>query len=107
LIVRIKSFRLYPGSCNRSIDGSVARRRHRRAIEIGASTSFVPQLARRDREAAKQALSNFLSGKPLSANQIKFIDMIVNHLVENGFMDPGLLYESPFTDINPTRGGVH
>jgi EcoEI R protein C-terminal len=38
---------------------------------------------------------------PLSANQIEFIDLIVNHLTEHGAMDAGLLYESPFTDLAP------
>jgi type I restriction enzyme R subunit len=27
--------------------------------------------------------------------------MIVDHLTEKGSMDPGLLYESPFTDVAP------
>ena len=55
-----------------------------------------------DREAAKEALAGFLSGKTLSANQIEFVDLIVNHLTEHGIMDAALLYESPFTDITPT-----
>jgi type I restriction enzyme R subunit len=42
-----------------------------------------------------------MEGKPMSANQIEFVNMIVNHLTENGAMDAGLLYESPFTDIVP------
>jgi type I restriction enzyme R subunit len=54
-----------------------------------------------DREAAKQAFGQFLSGKAQSANQIEFINLIIDHLTEHGVMDPGLLYESPFTDINP------
>ena len=27
--------------------------------------------------------------------------MIVDHLTDRGVMEPRLLYESPFTDINP------
>jgi type I restriction enzyme R subunit len=54
-----------------------------------------------DREAAKEALAGFLAGKTLSANQIEFINLIVNHLTEHGVMEAGLLYESPFTDISP------
>jgi type I restriction enzyme, R subunit len=41
---------------------------------------FVSSLIGFDREAAKQALATFLSGKTLNSNQIKFIDLIVNHL---------------------------
>ena len=54
-----------------------------------------------DREAAKEALSKFLAGKILSANQIEFVNLIVNHLTEHGVMDASLFYESPFTDVTP------
>jgi type I restriction enzyme R subunit len=37
----------------------------------------------------------------LSANQIEFVDLIVDHLTEHGIMDAALLYESPFTDLTP------
>jgi type I restriction enzyme R subunit len=62
---------------------------------------FVRSLVGLDREAAKRALAGFLANKKLSANQIEFLDLIVNHLTEHGMMDPALLYESPFTDVNP------
>jgi type I site-specific restriction endonuclease len=51
-----------------------------------------------DREAAKQAIAGFVSGKTLGANQIEFVSLIVEHLTEHGAMKPELLYESPFTD---------
>jgi len=62
---------------------------------------FVRSLIGLDREAAKEALGQFLAGKTLGANQIEFVNLIVNHLTDHGVMDPGLLYESPFTDISP------
>jgi type I restriction enzyme R subunit len=62
---------------------------------------FVRSLVGLDREAAKQAFAGFLDGKKLSANQIEFVDLIVNHLTEHGVMGASLLYESPFTDITP------
>jgi type I restriction enzyme R subunit len=62
---------------------------------------FVRSLVGLDREAAKQAFAGFLGGKKLSANQIEFVDLIVNHLTEHGVMGASLLYESPFTDITP------
>jgi type I restriction enzyme R subunit len=37
----------------------------------------------------------------LSANQLEFINLIVNHLTEHGAMEPDRLYESPFTDLTP------
>ncbi len=54
-----------------------------------------------DREAAKGALAGFLAGKTLGANQIEFVNLIVNHLTEHGVMEAALLYESPFTDLTP------
>jgi type I restriction enzyme R subunit len=62
---------------------------------------FVRSLVGLDRGAAKEAFAAFLSGKTLSANQIEFVNMIVDHLTENGAMDPALLYSSPYTDFSP------
>ncbi len=62
---------------------------------------FVRSLVGMDREAAKQALAGFLAGKTLGANQIEFVNLIVNHLTEHGVMEPRRLYESPFTDLTP------
>ncbi len=62
---------------------------------------FIRTLVGMDREAAKQAFGLFLSGQAQSANQIEFINLIIDHLTEHGEMDPGRLYESPFTDIDP------
>ena len=63
---------------------------------------FVRSLVGLDRQAAKQALGAFTAGKTLSANQLEFTNLIVDHLTEHGVMSPGLLYESPFTDLSPT-----
>lgn len=54
-----------------------------------------------DRSAAKEALGNFAGGKTLTANQIEFVSMVIDHLAEHGFVEPVTLYESPFTDITP------
>jgi type I restriction enzyme R subunit len=62
---------------------------------------FVRSLVGLDREAAKKALAGFIAGKTLGANQIEFVNLIVEHLTEHGAMNPKLLYESPFTDLNP------
>ena len=62
---------------------------------------FVRSLIGLDREAAKKALAGFIAGKPFSANQIEFVNLITDHLTEHGVMNPELLYESPFTDLNP------
>jgi type I restriction enzyme R subunit len=62
---------------------------------------FVRSLVGLDRQAAKEAMAGFLAGKALSANQIEFVNLIVNHLTEYGVMEAAMLYESPFTDLTP------
>ena len=62
---------------------------------------FVRSVVGLDRQAAKNALGSFLAGGNLRANQIQFLDEIVNHLTAHGCMDAARLYESPYTDFNP------
>ena len=62
---------------------------------------FVRSLIGLDRQAAKEAMAGFLNGKALSANQIEFVNVIVDHLTEHGILDAVMLYESPFTDLTP------
>jgi len=62
---------------------------------------FIRSLVGLDREAAKAALPSFLAQRTLTSSQIRFVDLIVEHLTEHGTMDPALLYESPFTDAAP------
>ncbi|WP_204150718.1 DEAD/DEAH box helicase family protein [Leptolyngbya sp. CCY15150] len=54
-----------------------------------------------DRIAAKAAFATYLEGTTLSANQIRFIENIIDYLTQHGIMDPGMLYESPYTDTHP------
>ena len=63
---------------------------------------FVRSLVGLDRAAVSEAFGEFLSAGTASAAQIEFINLIVEHLTDQGIMDPGLLYEPPFTDIAPT-----
>ena len=60
---------------------------------------FVRSLIGLDREVAKQEFSKFLADKTLNANQIEFINMIVDYLTEHGAIEAARLYESPFTDF--------
>ena len=63
---------------------------------------FVRSLVGMDREAAKAVLADFLVDKTLGANQIEFVNLIIDHLTERGVLLPAALYESPFTDVSPT-----
>ncbi len=61
---------------------------------------FIRSLVGLDREAAMEAFSAFLQGGTATANQIEFINLIVEELTQTGVMEPGRLFESPFTDVN-------
>ena len=62
---------------------------------------FVRTLVGLERDAAKAALGRFTAGGTLSANQIEFVNLVVEQLTARGIMSPELLYESPFTDFSP------
>jgi type I restriction enzyme R subunit len=61
---------------------------------------FVRSLVGLDREAAKRAFDGFLEGKTLTANQIQFLNLVIDYLTQSGWMSAGQLYESPFTDFS-------
>ena len=61
---------------------------------------FIRAIVGLDRNAAKEAFSGLLAKSPLSANQIRFIDLIIDHLVLNGVMNLDALFEPPFTHIH-------
>jgi type I restriction enzyme, R subunit len=62
---------------------------------------LVRSLVGMDRAAAKEALARFTNGKTLTANQLEFVNLIVDHLTEHGVVEAARLYESPFTDLTP------
>jgi type I restriction enzyme R subunit len=68
--------------------------------EMQTLGSFIRRLVGLDRSAAKEAFADYLEGKELTADQIQFINEIIEHLTQNGMMKPGRLYESPFTDLH-------
>jgi len=74
---------------------------HRAADDAQGLGLFVRSLVGMDRGAAKAALAGFIRGKTFTANQLEFINLVVDHLAEHGFIEPARLYESPFTDITP------
>jgi type I restriction enzyme R subunit len=63
---------------------------------------FIRQLVGLDRSAAKAAFAKYREGSGFSANQVRFVETIIDFLTKNGVMDPGLLFEPPFTDGHPS-----
>lgn len=63
---------------------------------------FIRSLVGLDREAAAEALAEFLTDTRFSSMEIRFVQLIVEHLTANGIMEARRLYEAPFTDHAPT-----
>ena len=55
-----------------------------------------------DRNAAVEAMAEFLNDKTATAAQIEFAKMIVEYLTVDGAIDAGRLYETPFTAVSAT-----
>jgi hypothetical protein len=58
---------------------------------------FLRSLTGLDREAANDAFGQFLAGKTFNANQLHFLNLLVDVLAKNGIVDIARLYEPPFT----------
>ena len=63
---------------------------------------FVRGLVGLDRSAAIEAFANYLDDTRFTVDQIRFVNLIVDELTKNGVMDPGRLFEPPYTDYAPT-----
>ncbi|MDC1403813.1 helicase-related protein, partial [Crocinitomicaceae bacterium] len=61
---------------------------------------FIRSILGLDIHAAQTAFAEFLNNGNLRADQIVFIQNIITYLTKNGTIEPGMLFESPFTDIN-------
>ncbi len=61
---------------------------------------FIRSIVGLDISAAQRAFAAFIQSGNLSADQMKFIDNIIQHLNRNGTIDKSLLFEPPFTDTN-------
>ncbi len=61
---------------------------------------FVRTIVGLDREAAKEAFADFLGDRSLTSAQIRFVEMVIDQLTARGIMEPGALYEPPFTSIH-------
>lgn len=61
---------------------------------------FIRSLVGLDRSAAKRVFEGFLSNKTLNANQIEFVNLVIDHLTHSGWLDPSRLYETPFIDFS-------
>ena len=55
-----------------------------------------------DRDAVEEALAEFVAGTTLTAQQLDFLQVLTNHLVENGKVSPAALFDSPYNELAPS-----
>lgn len=60
--------------------------------------SFIRELIGLDIKAAKEAFSDFLDEGVYNAEQINFVNKVIDYLMDNGILEMEQLFVSPFTD---------
>jgi len=61
---------------------------------------FIRSLVGLDRQAVQKAFSKHLQGSTYNEKQIRFVEMMIDHLTQNGMLDVAQLYEPPFNQIH-------
>lgn len=70
--------------------------------KTGGLGIFVRGLVGLDRAAVTEAFQGYLDRTRFTADQVRFVNLIVDELTRNGVMEPQRLFESPYTDHAPT-----
>lgn len=61
---------------------------------------FIRELMGLDVNAAKEAFAELQGVTTLNPDQMHFINMIIEFFSTNGYMDPAMLFQAPFTTLN-------
>jgi len=61
---------------------------------------FVRSIIGLDAQAAKKLFADFINRPGITAEQIRFIDALVDYLTQNGTIAKPMLFDRPFTDID-------
>lgn len=81
-------------------DADIEIARKTETAQVGGFGVFLRSIVGLDRAAAQEYFAEFIADGA-SADQIEFVGMVIEHLTRNGVIDPGLLYDSPFSDLTP------
>ncbi len=60
--------------------------------------TFIRELVGLDMNAAKEAFSDFLDEGIYNAEQINFVNLVIDYLMDNGVLDIKHIFDSPFID---------
>ena len=61
---------------------------------------FVRSMGGMERGAAQTAFAEFLNDRSLNAQQIHFVEMVIDQLTARGVMKDSALYEAPFSQLH-------
>ena len=61
---------------------------------------FIRSLVGLNRQAVSEAFSKYLAENHYNVTQIRFIEMIIEQLTQNGMLEVGQLYQPPFTSLH-------
>ncbi|PPD47445.1 MAG: restriction endonuclease [Methylotenera sp.] len=61
---------------------------------------FIRNIVGLEMSAAQEAFAEFIQAGNLKADQMTFINNIINYLTKNGMIDKSMLFEPPFTHIH-------
>jgi len=67
---------------------------------------YVRSLVGLDREAVQEAMEEFVAGTTLTSQQLDFLQVLTNHLVDNGRVSPSALFDSPYNELAPSGPDV-
>lgn len=68
--------------------------------EMPTLAHLVRRIVGMDRSAAKAAFASFLEDRTLNAQQMRFVELVIDQLTARGFMESSALYEAPFKSIH-------
>jgi type I restriction enzyme R subunit len=54
----------------------------------------------------EEALAEFVAGTTHNSQQLDFVRVLTNHLVENGKVNPAALFGSPYNELAPSGPDV-
>lgn len=63
--------------------------------------TFIRSLVGLDRQAAREVFARYLDTQVFNANQIRFVENLIDRLTSNGEVPVRALFEPPFTNANP------
>lgn len=67
---------------------------------------YVRSLLGLEREAVQEALSAFVAETTLTSQQLDFLQVLTNHLVDSGRVPPSAIFDSPYNELAPSGPDV-